>query len=134
MNLFTVFTLVSMNFYVQFGNTYQLDFIVQFLKYNISEMEIKESNKELISKFNFIEGNYISETSHSKLRNILITFQTSGTMLGYLIAYIIGTIFEDWRDSALALVAVPLMGSLTMVIFPETPFWLASVGRLQDSR
>ena len=55
-------------------------------------------------------------------------------MLGYLIAYIIGTIFEDWRDSALALVAVPLMGSLTMVLFPETPFWLASVGRLQDSR
>ena len=86
------------------------------------------------SKCFFFKGTYISETSHSKLRNILITFQTSGTMLGYLIAYIIGTIFEDWRDSALALVAVPLMGSLTMVLFPETPFWLASVGRLQDSR
>ena len=55
-------------------------------------------------------------------------------MLGYLIAYIIGTIFEDWRDSALALLAVSLLGSLTMVFFPETPFWLASVGCLQDSR
>ena len=55
-------------------------------------------------------------------------------MLGYLIAYIIGTIFEDWRDSALALLTVSLLGSLTMVLFPETPFWLASVGRLQDSR
>ena len=88
----------------------------------------------LLIKYIFIEGNYISETSHSKLRSILITFQNSGTMLGYLIAYIIGTIFEDWRDSAMALLAVPLLGSLTMVFFPETPFWLASVGLLQDAR
>ena len=85
-------------------------------------------------KICIIQGTYISETSHSKLRRILVTFQTSGTMLGNLLAYIVGAVFDDWRDSALALSVIPLLGSVTMLLFPETPFWLASVGRLQDSR
>lgn len=75
MNLFTVFTLVSMNFYVQFGNTYQLDFIVQFLKYNISEMEIKESNKELISKFNF----NIDKTDADEYKDVWSFFENTSS-------------------------------------------------------
>ena len=81
-----------------------------------------------------ILGTYISEISHTKLRRILGTFQTSGTMLGYLLANIMGVVLDDWRDSALVLAAVPLIGSLSMLFFPETPYWLASKGRLQDSR
>ena len=80
------------------------------------------------------QGAYISETSHTKLRRILGTFQASGSMLGYLLANIMGVVFDDWRNSALVLSVVPLLGSVTMLLFPETPYWLASVGRLQDSR
>lgn len=81
-----------------------------------------------------ILGTYISEISHTKLRRILGTFQASGTMLGYLLANIMGVVLDDWRDSALVLAAVPLIGSLSMLFFPETPYWLASKGRLLDSR
>ena len=45
-----------------------------------------------------------------------------------------GALFVDWRNSALVLAMIPLFGSLTMLLFPETPYWLAYVGRLQDSR
>ena len=55
-------------------------------------------------------------------------------MLGYLLANIMGAIFVDWRNSALVLAMIPLFASLTILLFPETPYWLAYVGRLQDSR
>ena len=55
-------------------------------------------------------------------------------MLGGVLAYNLGVVFDDWRYSAFTLAVVPLLGSVTMLWFPETPYWLASVGRLDDSR
>ena len=55
-------------------------------------------------------------------------------MAGNLLAYIMGAVFDDWRDSAFALSMVPFLASVTMIYYPETPYWLASVGRLQESR
>lgn len=81
-----------------------------------------------------IQGTYISETSHTELRRSLATFQALGTKLGNLLAYIMGVVFDDWRDSALALSVVPFLASVTMLLYPETPYWLASVGRLKESR
>ena len=79
-------------------------------------------------------GTYISETSHKSMRRILGTFPGVGVTVGKLLAYVVALIFPDWRDSALALSQVPLLASMTMLLFPETPYWLASVGKLQDSR
>ena len=87
-----------------------------------------------ITKVSILQGAYISETSHSGLRKILVTLKASGSMLGYLLANILGVVFSDWRYSALAVAVVPLLGSVSMLFFPETPYWLASVGRLNDSR
>ena len=55
-------------------------------------------------------------------------------MSGNLLAYIMGAVFDDWRDSALVLSAIPFLASVTMLLFPETPYWLASVGRSKESR
>ena len=55
-------------------------------------------------------------------------------MLGAMLANILGAVFLDWKYSALVLAVVPLIGSVSMLFFPETPYWLASVGRQQDSR
>ena len=43
MNQFTVFFFFSMMLYVKVGNTYELDFIVQFLQFNTSTIENEES-------------------------------------------------------------------------------------------
>ena len=55
-------------------------------------------------------------------------------MLGYFLANILGVVFSEWRYSALVVAVVPLLGSVSMLFFPETPYWLASKGRLLDSR
>lgn len=81
-----------------------------------------------------ISGPYISETANKNHRKVLGTFQASGMMLGGVLAYNLGVVFDDWRYSAFTLAVVPLLGSVTMLWFPETPYWLASVGRLDDSR
>ena len=87
-----------------------------------------------ITKVSILQGAYISETSHSGLRKILVTLKASGSMLGYFLANILGVVFSEWRYSALVVAVVPLLGSVSMLFFPETPYWLASVGRLHDSR
>ena len=87
-----------------------------------------------INRCFMIKGPYISETSQSNLRKILGTFQATGSMLGYLLANIMDVTFDEWRYSALALAVVPLLGSVSMLFLPETPYWLATVGRLEDSR
>ena len=92
------------------------------------------ASKYLIRIFPLSLGTYISETSHKSMRRILGTFPGLGFTVGKLLAYVIALIFYDWRDSALALSLVPLLASTTMLLFPETPYWLASVGKLQDSR
>ena len=45
-------------------------------------------------------------------------------MLGGVLAYNLGVVFDDWRYSAFTLAVVPLLGSFTMLWFPETPYWL----------
>ena len=55
-------------------------------------------------------------------------------MVGNLLAYTMGAVLDDWRDSAFALSAIPLLASVTMLFYPETPYWLASVGRSKESR
>ena len=94
------------------------------------------TNQVLVIKTNYSRHLhlYISETSHPKQRKILATFKTLGTMSGNLLAYIMGAVFDDWRDSALVLSAIPFLASVTMLLFPETPYWLASVGRSKESR
>ena len=55
-------------------------------------------------------------------------------MLGAMLANILGAVFDDWKHSALVLSVLPLIASVSMFFFPETPYWLASVGRQQESR
>ena len=73
------------------------------------------TNQVLVIKTNYSRHLhlYISETSHPKQRKILATFKTLGTMSGNLLAYIMGAVFDDWRDSALVLSAIPFLASVT---------------------
>ena len=83
-------------------------------------------------KPHYIPGVIISETSHPKLRKILGPVQAIGVMLGFLLANITG-LMEVWRSSALVLAFVPLVASGSTVLFPETPYWLAKMGRVEDA-
>ena len=84
-------------------------------------------------KTNASLGVVISETSHPKLRKVLGPLQAIGAMLGFLLANITG-LLEAWRISALILAFVPLIASGSMYLFPETPYWLAKMGRINDAK
>ena len=84
-------------------------------------------------KTNASSGVVISETSHPKLRKVLGPLQAIGAMLGFLFANITG-LLEAWRSSALILAFVPLVASGSMYLFPETPYWLAKMGRIDDAK
>ena len=80
-----------------------------------------------------ILGVIISETAHPKLRKILGPIQTVGSVLGFLLANITG-LFGAWRMSALVLAIVPMVASGSIYLFPETPYWLAKMGRIEEAK
>ena len=80
-----------------------------------------------------ILGVIISETAHPQLRKILGPVQTVGSMLGFLLANITG-LFGAWRMSALVLATVPMVASGSIYLFPETPYWLAKMGRTEEAK
>ena len=89
--------------------------------------------KQQLGKPCFIAGVLISETADAKVRKTLGTFQAIAAILGFLLANITG-LSEDWRMSAQILSSVPLVASLAIVFFPETPYWLIKMGRKEDAR
>ena len=88
---------------------------------------------EQLRRLCFVAGVLISETADAKLRKTLGTFQAIAAILGFLLANITG-LSEDWRMSAQILASVPLIASLSIIFFPETPFWLIKMGRKEDAR
>ena len=80
-------------------------------------------------------GVYISETAHKSARNALGPLTMASVSLGFLITYAVGLgLGSDWRRTAVAMAALPLMASLAMHILPETPYWLVQKGRYSEAR
>ena len=75
----------------------------------------------------------ISETCETKLRKVLGAIQAIAAILGFLLANITG-LSEDWRTSALILASVPFVASVTILFFPETPYWLIKMGRSEEAK
>ena len=59
--------------------------------------------------------------------------QTISLTSGFVLAYAIGH-FLDWRTSSMVLSAVPLLASLSMLMLPETPYWLIEHGKYEEAR
>lgn len=79
---------------------------------------------------------YIAEIAPSKLRGRLVSLNQAGVALGIFVAYLVGAAFADvqgWRQ----MIGVAVIPAIIMLIGiapqPESPRWLALVGRSKEA-
>ena len=75
---------------------------------------------------------YVSEIAHPDFRATLSSLiglsLTSGTSIAWIFGY-----FCSWRTIA-ALSTIPLLlSTLTILFFPESPYWLIEAGKIEDA-
>ena len=80
-----------------------------------------------------IPGVYIAETVHPKLRNNLIIIPDLFLAIGTLSAWVVGY-FLDWRNTAFVEMIPSALLILTMIFFPESPYWLVEAGKIDLAR
>ena len=68
-------------------------------------------------------GPYIAETSHASIRGSLVILSSFFTAFGISFVWIIGY-FLNWRSTAFILIIPPILMTLFIILFPETPYWL----------
>ena len=85
------------------------------------------------STFLFYAGAYISETVHASHRNTLNSIQIVMVGLGSLFALVLGYLL-DWRTIAFILAAVSFITSVSILLLPETPYYLIEKRRRNDAR
>ena len=78
-------------------------------------------------------GAYISETVHASNRNTLNSIQIVMVGLGSLFALVLGYLL-DWRSIAFILAAVSFLTSASILLLPETPYYLVEKRRDAEAR
>ncbi|XP_043273665.1 facilitated trehalose transporter Tret1-2 homolog [Venturia canescens] len=75
---------------------------------------------------------YIAETTHPRLRGLLITALSFAVTVGILFVHALGT-WLDWRLTAFITSVIPIACMGLGVFIPESPNWLLSRGKREDA-
>ncbi|XP_044260227.1 facilitated trehalose transporter Tret1-2 homolog isoform X2 [Tribolium madens] len=78
-------------------------------------------------------GVYMSETSEPKFRGFLLASISFAIALGLFLSHLIGT-FVNWQDTALTCCSFPVVCLVFMAFAPESPTWLAKMGRVEEAK
>lgn len=73
----------------------------------------------------------ITEYAEPRLRSLFLVMKSASFFWGIWIANIIGT-FSYWRNIPLLGIWPALLALFSCIIWPEGPYWLASVGRIEE--
>ncbi|XP_066247969.1 facilitated trehalose transporter Tret1-like [Euwallacea similis] len=76
---------------------------------------------------------YASEISEPSLRGAIASTSTMFISLGVLLSFTLGT-FLPWRTVSLINAIIPLISIFTLMLLPETPFWLLNRNRVEDAQ
>uniref|UniRef100_A0A182Q811 Major facilitator superfamily (MFS) profile domain-containing protein n=1 Tax=Anopheles farauti TaxID=69004 RepID=A0A182Q811_9DIPT len=76
---------------------------------------------------------YVAEITQPRYRGMLAATGSTCVILGVLLEFLMGS-FMKWRTVALVSAAVPVLAAVLLFFIPESPVWLASKGRLEESK
>ncbi|XP_050100885.1 uncharacterized protein LOC126581345 [Anopheles aquasalis] len=76
---------------------------------------------------------YVAEITQPRYRGILAATGSTCVILGVLLEFLMGS-FMRWRTVALVSSVVPILAAILLFFIPESPAWLASKGRLEESQ
>uniref|UniRef100_A0A182NQX9 Major facilitator superfamily (MFS) profile domain-containing protein n=1 Tax=Anopheles dirus TaxID=7168 RepID=A0A182NQX9_9DIPT len=76
---------------------------------------------------------YVAEITQPRYRGMLAATGSTCVILGVLLEFLMGS-FMKWRTVALVSASVPVLAALLLFFIPESPVWLASKGRLEESK
>uniref|UniRef100_A0A182VW61 Major facilitator superfamily (MFS) profile domain-containing protein n=1 Tax=Anopheles minimus TaxID=112268 RepID=A0A182VW61_9DIPT len=76
---------------------------------------------------------YVAEITQPRYRGMLAATGSTCVILGVLLEFLMGS-FMKWRTVALISAVVPILAAFLLFFIPESPVWLASKGRLEDSK
>lgn len=75
----------------------------------------------------------MAEVTEPRLRGMLAATGTTCVITGIFVQFVLGAFFT-WRTVALLCVAMPLVTILALCFVPESPYWLLTKGRVDESR
>uniref|UniRef100_A0A182KGL3 Major facilitator superfamily (MFS) profile domain-containing protein n=1 Tax=Anopheles christyi TaxID=43041 RepID=A0A182KGL3_9DIPT len=76
---------------------------------------------------------YVAEITEPRYRGMLAATGSTCVILGVLLEFLMGS-FMRWRTVALISSVVPILAVVFLFFIPESPVWLASKGRLEESK
>lgn len=79
-----------------------------------------------------VTGVYIGETSDPAYRGFLLAGISFSVALGLFLSHLLGT-FLTWQNTALICSFLPLLSQILMFFTPESPFWLADKGKIEEA-
>ncbi|XP_058797261.1 facilitated trehalose transporter Tret1-like [Phymastichus coffea] len=75
---------------------------------------------------------YVTEISEPRLRSSMCASLGVTIMIGIFVEMLLGK-YLDWQTLALANIIFPILALMSLFFMPESPYWLASKGRYEDS-
>lgn len=75
---------------------------------------------------------YVAEVCEPRWRGVLASTSVLSSLFGVSLQFLLGSILP-WRSVALLNIVFPVLSFLSLIFVPESPHWLAAVGRTEDA-
>lgn len=75
---------------------------------------------------------YVAEVCEARWRGTLASTSVLASLFGVSLQFLLGSLLP-WRQAALLNIIFPVMSFLSLIFVPESPHWLAAVGRTEDA-
>ncbi|XP_014290996.1 facilitated trehalose transporter Tret1 [Halyomorpha halys] len=75
---------------------------------------------------------YVAEVCEARWRGTLASTSVLSSLLGVSLQFLLGTLLP-WRQAALLNIAFPILSFVSLLFVPESPHWLAAMGREKDA-